>query len=154
MTLERVYPPKIMFLVADPLMRLAVGRFGAKPPGLALLRFTGRRSGRDVELMAALHDVNGRRAVLTNSAWRWNFEGGRDVEVVVEGTTHHWVGTLETDPEAVADVYLGRIDEIGVDSAPRRLGVRSTTGVAPTREDMAAFAAREGLAVIYLDPAD
>jgi hypothetical protein len=154
MTLERVYPPKLMFLVADPVMRFAVGRLGAKPPGLALLRFTGRRSGRDLELLAALHEVDGRRAVLTNSGWRWNFEGGRPLEAIIEGQSHRLVGTLETDPDAVADVYLGRLSEIGVEAAPRRLGIRSTTGEAPTREEMAAFADAEGLGVVYLDPAD
>lgn len=152
-TLERVHPPKLMFLVADPVMRFAVGRLRLRPPGLALLRFTGRRSGRRLELLAALHDIDG-PAVLTNSGWRHNFEGGREVTVLADGEERRMVGTLESDPSAVADAYLRRIDEIGMDQAPRRLGIRSSDGVVPSRDEVEAFVEEVGLSVIRLTPAD
>lgn len=149
--LERVHPPKIMFKVADPLMRFAVARLGLRPPGLGLLRFTGRRSGRRLELLVAIHDIDG-PAVLTNSSWRHNFEGGREVSVVTDRDERPMVGTLESDPEAVADAYLRRISEIGIDQAPRRLGIRSVTGEVPARDDLVSFVDEVGLSIIRLSP--
>lgn len=151
--LERVYPPKIMFAVANPIMRWLLGtRIGARIPDLARLEFKGHKSGKDIVLVTALHDVDGKKAILTNSGWRHNFQNGHDVTVIVGGESHDMVGTLEADPDAVAEVYSQKIDELGPDQAPRRLGISIPDGPPPTTEELSDLAMREGLSVIYLEP--
>lgn len=151
-TLERVYPPKLMFLIVNPLMSRVMGTpLGKRLPDLARLDFEGRKSGRDYRVVVALHDIEGRTAALTNSVWRHNFENGHPATMHVEGTAKPIRGVLESDPQRVADAYAKRIDEIGVDQAARRLGIAVHSDEPPTHEELAEFAAREGLSIIYLE---
>ncbi len=118
---ERVYPPKIMFMVANPIMRWTLGTsLGKRFPELARLEFRGRKTGNEYKVVSALHDVGGKTATLTDSGWRWNFEGGHPVTIVVAGERNDAIGRLESDPDAVARVYSDRIDEIGIGMAARR----------------------------------
>ncbi len=48
---------------------------------LALLSFTGRRSGRLYTVPVGYHELDGHGVVLTASPWRVNLTGGADVEV-------------------------------------------------------------------------
>lgn len=149
---ERVYPPKLMFMVANPLMRWALGtNLGKRVPELARLDFRGRRTGEEYGVVTALHEVDGQTAVLTNSGWRWNFEGGHPVTVVVSGERIEARGRLVSDPDAVARVYLDRIDELGTENAARRLGIKVNVDRQPTHDEIADLARGEGLSVIFLD---
>lgn len=150
---ERVYPPKIMFMIANPIMRWALGTsLGKRIPGLARLEFRGRKSGNEYTVVSGLHEVDGKTATLTNSGWRWNFEGGHPVTVVIAGERHDAIGRLVPDPDAVARFYSDRIDEIGTDMAARRLGIKINVDRTPTHEELAGLVRREGLSVIYIEP--
>lgn len=152
--LERIYPPKIMFAVVNPLMRWLLGTsLGRKLPDLARLEFTGRKTGRDIRLVTGLHDVDGRKAILTNSGWRHNFEGGRPATAIIGGEPYPVIGTLQSDPDAVADVYQAKIEELGPKQSPRRLGIEIPEGPPPTHDELADLVRREGMSVIYLEPA-
>lgn len=149
--LERVYPPKLMFLIANPIMRWLLGTsFGARIPDLVLMEFSGRRSGKSYQVVAGVHEINGETAVLTNSPWRHNFAGGHPVTVRRAGTARMAEGVLESSPAKVADVYLSRIRELGVDKGPRRLGIAVHGDGTPTLDELTTLVRDEGLAVIYL----
>lgn len=150
-SVERVYPPKLMFLVVNPIMRWLLGTpIGRRLPDLARMEFNGRKTGRQYTVVAALHDIDGRRAILTNSGWRHNFTEPHPIELVIAGVRHPATGTLEVDPDRVAQVYGQRIEELGVDRAGRRLGIK-IHGTTPTHQQLADLARTEGLSVIYLD---
>ena len=152
--IERVHPPKVVFAVLNPIMRAVVGSpLGRFVPILARLEFEGRRSGRRFRVVAGLHDIGGRRGVLTNSSWRHNFDGGREIDVVVGGTRRRAVATLQPDPATVAAVYEEKIAEIGIEGAQRRLGIRISGGT-PSHDELVEFVASEGMSIVYLDVAD
>lgn len=152
-TVERVYPPKLMFTVVDPIMRWVLStRLGDRLPELAKMEFTGRKSGRDLAVVVATHDLDGRTAVLTNSGWRHNFRNGHPVEMVRGTERHRYRGVLEDDPETVAEVYARRIEELGTDQAARRLGIKVHGDGVPSRDQLVDLTRREGLSVIYLEP--
>lgn len=64
------------------------------------------------------------------------------------------IGFLVTDPDEVARVYADMIDKLGVESAPRRLGIKIDIDAKPTHDQLADLTIREGLSMIYLDPAE
>lgn len=150
--LERVYPPKIMFAVVNPIMGWALTTpLGRRVPDLARIDFEGRKTGREYRVVVSLHDEDGRTAALTNSGWRHNFEGGHPATIHIGGDTRPVFGTLETDPTRVADVYGKRIDELGMSQSARRLGIAIYSDEPPSHRELADFAAQEQLSVVYLD---
>lgn len=154
-SVERVYPPKLMFAVVNPIMRFLLGtRVGKRFGELARLEFTGRKSGERYQVVTAIHHVDGRDAALTNSGWRWNFEGGRQIDMVRKGKRERVNATLVNDPDDVARVYADMIDKLGVESAPRRLGIKINIDGRPTHDQLVDLAEQEGLSVVYLDPVE
>ncbi|HKS44521.1 MAG TPA: hypothetical protein VJT49_05295 [Amycolatopsis sp.] len=61
--------------------------------------------------------------LLTGARWARDFEGGRDVEVTLEGTTTPRRAELVTDQDEVAEIYRRRITELGVQNAQRRIDI-------------------------------
>ncbi len=154
-SVERVYPPKLMFTVVNPIMRLLLGtRAGKRFDEFARLEFIGRKSGKRYEVVTAIHEVDGREAALTNSGWRWNFEGSQQIDMVRDGERERVNATLVTDPDEVARVYTAMIDKLGVESAPRRLGIKINIDGKPTHDHLVDLTRREGLSVVYLDPVE
>src|SRR5215203_2789539 len=68
-----------------PLLR---SRFGARLHDLALLEFTGRRSGRRYAVPVGYRELEGDGLILTTAAWRVNLRGGADVELTHAGQRH------------------------------------------------------------------
>jgi hypothetical protein len=61
-------------------------------------------------------------SVLTNSGWRYNFSGGKDIDVTLRGQRQGERAVLIDDPDTVAAVYERLIGELGpsrAESAPR-----------------------------------
>jgi hypothetical protein len=118
----------------NPLMRrlIARGRFGHQ---LLLLHYVGRRSGRRFDVPAGYSVIDGVVSVLTNSGWRHNFAGGRDIEVTMHGRRRPAYAVL-VDPQEVTDVYERLIDELGIKQARRRLGLRFNVDRVPTRSEL------------------
>lgn len=153
-TIERVYPPKLMFMVVNPLMRWALGTgFGKKLADLALLEFEGRNTGNTYTLVSGIHSIDGKQAILTNSGWRHNFTGGHPLTATIGGETVEMVGTLQRDPANVARVYAEKIEALGTAGASRRLGIKIEGEGEPTLDQLTHLARQEGLSVIYLEPA-
>jgi len=79
---ERRHPPDVLMKAVNPLTRRLVsgGRAGDQ---LLELHFIGRKTGRRYDVPAGYRLLDGVPTVLTNSRWRHNFRGGRDIEVTL-----------------------------------------------------------------------
>ena len=119
---------------------------------LLLLHLTGRTSGRALDVPVAYRPAgDGRLLVLTSSRWRVNLRGRPDVEVTLRGSRRPVVAELVEDPDAVAEVYAGLIDEVGHTKAGRRMGLRINVDRTPTHAELVEAAQRDGLSLVYLD---
>lgn len=150
---ERVHPPDALMRLVNPVLRrLVPSRLGRRlQDRVLLLRFTGRRSGKAYEIPVGCHDIDGKPSLLTNSGWRFNFRGGRDVEVLLRGEWRPAVATLVEDPTVVARVYDGKIGDLGMKQAQRQLGIKITVDRRPTREELEDVVRRSGLSIVELD---
>ncbi len=130
-------PPRALSTVVNPALRVLLRSplAGRLPGGLILVRFSGRKTGREYELPVGIHDVDGRPAVLSNSRWRENFRGGAPVSIVQGGVIRTGTGTLVDEPDAAAAIALGLLREYGPEQAPR-MGLRIEPGHEPTVEDL------------------
>jgi hypothetical protein len=146
---ERVHPPDALLRMINPLMRrlIARGRFGHQ---LLLLHYVGRRSGRRFDVPAGYSVIDGVVSVLTNSGWRHNFAGGRDIEVTMHGRRRPAYAVLVDDPQEVTDVYERLIDELGIKQARRRLGLRFNVDRVPTRSELQEAIQRSGLSLVRI----
>ena len=99
---------RVTNLIVRPLLRTPVARL-IKP--LALLEFHGRRSGQRRRVVVAWHVIDDVGFVITPARWRMNFVGGHPTTVYRRGRSTTLVGTLETDPAAVADAINRLLDD-------------------------------------------
>lgn len=150
---ERVHPPDVVVRLVNPVMRrLLASRFHAPvSKSLMLLHFRGRRTGRTYTVPVGYHWIDGQLSVLTNSGWRHNFAGGRDIEVTYRGQRLPARAQLIDDADEVTTIYHDMITELGVAQAQRRLGIRVTVDRPPTRDELRGAVTRTGLSVVRLD---
>jgi len=99
---DRPPPLWLVHRVLNPLVRrLLPTRLGRLLPGVAVLHFTGRRSGRAYTVPAGIYDHDGAQVVFTDSAWRHNFRAGAPVTLDRRGHRTELYGELVTDPAYV-----------------------------------------------------
>jgi hypothetical protein len=150
---ERVKPPEALIKVGNPvfswLLRSPLRRLVGEH--LMLLHFRGRKTGRNYTVVVGRWTIDGRLSVLTNSAWRANFRGGARVEVTLDGERQPGHAEVVEDPEEVARVYRGLIEEYGCEQAGRRLGIRINVNRMPTHEELVDLIVRSGLSVITIE---
>ncbi|MBA3350438.1 MAG: nitroreductase family deazaflavin-dependent oxidoreductase [Actinobacteria bacterium] len=149
---ERVHPPDwlVRYLVNPVMRRVLRKRRGKLSDSVLLLRFSGRRSGKAYEIPVGYRMIDGRMALLSNTGWRYNFQGGADVEIVVAGETERARATLLGDPDEVAAIYARLIDEVGLGAA-NRLGIKVHVDRKPTHDELVGMIERSGLSVVWLD---
>jgi hypothetical protein len=133
----------------NPMMRRLVerGRFGNQ---LLVLHYTGRRTGRRFDVPAGYHMIDGVVSVLTNSGWRHNFAGGKDIEVTLHGRRQPARAVLIDRPDSVAAVYERLVGELGVRQAERRLGIRINLDRAPTLDELRDAVQRSKLSIVQI----
>ncbi|PAZ16613.1 hypothetical protein CLM62_06625 [Streptomyces sp. SA15] len=135
--------------VADARMRELLSRPAPGPMAerLALLHFTGRRSGRPYTVPAGVHTLGGALVVATGSGWRHNFAGGAEGALTWRGQRRPVRFALVADTERTARGYLELYRRYG-EAAPRRLGIavrgEGTPGLGEFREAVA----RHGLSLV------
>ena len=151
--IERVHPPKFLMQVVNPLMRALAARGRAVQNFVLILHYSGRRTGHRYDLPVGYRIVDGRVLLFTNSEWRHNFRGGREIEVTYDGHRRPAKATLIDKPEIVADVFQRRFAEMG-SRAQRDLGVRVSLDRAPTREEWLDLVAREGMSIVEVEFGD
>jgi hypothetical protein len=146
---ERRHPPNALMRLINPLTRRLVGR-GRAGDQILLLHYVGRRSGRHFDVPAGYHLIGGVVSVFTNSGWRHNFAGGRNIEVTLRGVRQPAQAVLCDDPDEVAESYERLIEDLGTDRAARRLGLRFNVDRAPTRDELKDGIRRSGLSLVRI----
>jgi len=132
--------------VMNPIMRALLGTpLGRAIPGMGVLRFHGRRTGRAYAIVVGLHQADGKTFVLTPAKWRMNFSGGAPAELRHRGKTVRQIGTLIKDPATVASAVQQLIDQ---GTRDRMIGMRVPRGHRVTPEDVVAT----GRAMVELSP--
>ncbi|MGW2255599.1 hypothetical protein ACWCXH_36355 [Kitasatospora sp. NPDC001660] len=150
-TVRRALPTGPERAEADGRMRELLSRADPGPVAqhLALLHFTGRRSGRPYTVPAGVHRLGNGLVVATGSGWRHNFAGGAAGELTWRGRRGPVRYRLAEDAERTAGGYLELYHRYG-ETAGRRLGI-TVTGT----PDLAAFRAAvtaHGLALVDVTP--
>jgi hypothetical protein len=126
---------------------IARGRFGDQ---LLMLHYVGRKSGRRFDVPAGYHVIDGVVSVLTNSRWRHNFAGGRDIDVTLHGRRRPAQAVLVDHPQVVGAVYERLIREFGMTQATRRLGLRFNIDREPTQAELQEAIQRSGLSIVRI----
>ena len=150
---ERVHPPRwvIKHLVNPVMRKVLLKDHGKMSDELLLLHFKGRRTGLRYDLPLGYRLVDGRIAVFTNSGWRHNFAAPMDVETTVHGVRMTARAEMMSDPAEVARVYVDLIEEMGIEDASRRLGIKMNVSRKPTFEELRDMAERSDLSIVWLD---
>ncbi|MFJ3659069.1 hypothetical protein ACIPPM_01205 [Streptomyces sp. NPDC090119] len=115
---------------------------------LALVHFTGRRSGRPFTVPAGVHRHDGALYLATSSSWRHNFATGADGELTWQGRRTPASFTLVRDAELTTRAYLDLYRRYGREVAQRRLGIAVTDGPEPTMDDFRAAVATLPLTLV------
>lgn len=138
-------PPKAVLRLLNPMLRLVLtSPLAARmPPALAVLEYTGRRSGRRFVVPVGVHEVEQGLVVFTEAGWRRNFEGGRDVTLRRGRHRRHGRGVLVEDPDTVATALATAIERVGVSN----LAMRTAPGRQITHDDLV----RVGRSMIRLE---
>lgn len=140
-------PPAPVLRVVNPVARrLLRSRLGTLLPStLAVLEFSGRRSGRRYAVPVGVHEVHGAQVVFTEAPWRLNF-ADEHAATVRRGADHRTgTGVLDRDPQAVADALGAVVERIGA----RNLAMRTTPGHRITRADLVGL--RRGMVRLQLE---
>lgn len=137
--------PVMKALFATPARRLLGRR-------LALVRFTGRRTGVRYCFPVGVLAVRGRPIITSRRGWRFNFDGGAPLELRRGGGWERCIGSLVTDEDLNASLWGELIDAVGIDKTKRNLGLRITTGRRPTQAELVDAVHRIGMTVIFLEP--
>jgi hypothetical protein len=116
-----------------PLLHSPLGR---RMHDLALLSFTGRRSGRLYTVPVGYHELEGHGVVLTASAWRANLRGGADVMVEHDGRRIPMRAELIEDPHEVAQIYSALLRKIVLSKAKLAIGLEVIGDRIPTEEEI------------------
>jgi hypothetical protein len=132
---ERRPPDAVLHVVNPVLRRLLQSPIGRGLPGLGVLEFTGRRTGRRYRVVAGWHEVDGQEFVVTPAPWRANFAGGAPLAVTHRGRTRTGRGELVRDPAAVAEA-VQRL--LGQGTSARALGMAVASGHRFTVADVVA----------------
>ena len=131
-----------------PLLRSRAGRGMHE---IALLSFSGRRSGRRYDVPVAYHELDGNAIVLTRSRWRVNFRGGADIEVTQEGQRRPMRAELIEDPDEVADVYSALLERYGIEK-PTKIGLRISGDRIPSHEEIRSAVVAGRRTIVRLRP--
>ena len=123
--------------VGNTFMRpLLHSRLGRRMDDLALLTFTGRRSGRRYTVPVGYHELDGHGVVLTASPWKTNLRGGADVGVEHSGRRMPMRAELIEDPHEVAQVYSALLRKIALSKAKLAIGLEVIGDRIPTEEEI------------------
>jgi hypothetical protein len=144
-SVANAHPPPNVLRIINPVFRtLLKSPLSPIVPGhLVLLKFKGRRSGRDYEIVTGWHEVDGQHLVFSPARWPVNFEGGAPAEVVRGRTRRRGTGTLVRSPEEIAP----KLDKAVAQAGDRNIGMKVSASHTITPDDVRAV----GRKMIVLD---
>jgi len=128
---------RTLMRVGNTFMRpLLHSRLGRRIDDLALLSFTGRRSGRLYTVPVGYHELDGNGVVLAASQWKANLRGGADVEIVHDGRRMPMRAELIEEPHEVAQIYGKLLRKIELSKAKLAIGLEVIGDRIPTDEEI------------------
>lgn len=134
---------KAMNAVARPLLR---SRLGKHFPGVMLLQFQGRRTGRLLRIPVNYNLVDGVPMAFTDAAWRHNFTATIPVTVIHAGQVYETTGTLVP----MSPVEMGKAVRKSLDTgaSASRMGIRTAADHEPTAAELASLGPQLGTCAI------
>ena len=105
-------------------------------PGMAMLRFRGRRTGQAYNVPAGIYDHEGAQFVFTESAWAANFAGGLPIAVVRRGITMRGHAELVVDPGVVGPAIRAAL---AAETSQWMLGLAIVKEHTPSNAELAAI---------------
>ncbi|MBB5167507.1 hypothetical protein [Mycobacterium sp. AZCC_0083] len=148
------HPPEAMLRVVSPILGflLRTPLTGSALKAFLVLRFKGRKTGRQFALTLSAHRIDDDLYVLSGTPWRLNFRGGAPAEVVHAGKTTTMRGELIEDAPVVADLSKRLAESYGVKAAQRVMGLKFRDPRIPTLEEFTEAVETNHLAAIRLTP--
>ncbi|MDT5064042.1 MAG: hypothetical protein QOK02_197 [Mycobacterium sp.] len=148
-------PPESVLRVVNPILGLLVRTpvAGSALKAFLVLKFKGRKSGRQFALTLSAHRIDGNLYLLTGATWRLNFRGGATAEVSHGGKTTTMRGELIEDAATVADLTKRIAESYGVKGAQRVMGLKFRDPRIPTLEEFTEAVDANRLAAVRLTPA-
>lgn len=101
--------------------------------GLAVLEFSGRRTGTVRRVVVGWHELHGQRVVFTPAPWKANFAVAHEATVRWRGTASAVSGTLDLDPGRVAAAINSAL---ATGTSARSLALHVDDGHEVTPEDV------------------
>jgi hypothetical protein len=149
------HPPNALLRVVNPLLGALLRTPLAGPVGkqLMVLKFTGRKTGRQFTLPVSAHLIDNDLYALTGAPWKQNFRGGAPAQVVYDGKTTAMRGELIRDRAQVTDLYLRCAQSYGVKRAQRMIGLKFREQRIPTLDEFGEAYDRMHLGAVRLTPA-
>jgi hypothetical protein len=149
------HPPEALLRAVNPILSflLRTPITGSALKAFLVLKFKGRKSGRQFALTLSAHRLDGDLYVLTGTTWRLNFRGGATAEVVHAGKTTAMRGELIEDVATVADLSKRIAESYGVKGAQRVMGLKFRDPRIPTIEEFTEAVEANHLTAIRLTPA-
>ena len=97
--------------------------------GVALLQFTGRRTGTTYEIPVSYHQDGDEVTIVTKRIRRWwhNFETPHEVVLRLAGRDYFGKAEVETDMAAVADFMMGYLEKRPIDAKAYGLAKKEIT---------------------------
>ena len=143
-------PPPWVIGTMNHLMRpLLASRLAKRMPGVMLLEFQGRRTGRTIKVPVNMNLVDGVVMAFTPAPWRYNFVGGAPATVTYRGHPHRSRGTLvQLTPEEMGLAVRRSLDTGG---SAQRMGIRAPKGHQPTAAELAALGPALGASVVKFE---
>ena len=143
-------PPPLVLGTMNHLMRpLLASRLAKRMPGMMLLEFQGRRTGRTIKVPVNMNLVDGVVMAFTAAPWRYNFAGGAPATVTYKGQHHRSRGTLvQMNPEEMGLAVRRSLDNGG---SAQRMGIRAPKRHQPTAAELAALGPALGTSVVKFE---
>ncbi|WP_059015793.1 hypothetical protein [Mycobacterium sp. M26] len=129
-------PPEAVMRVMNPVLKFVLRTpVGAAVKQFMVLRFTGRKSGRQYTVPVSAHLLDGQLYALANATWKLNFRGGGPAQVSYGGKTTAMRGELIEDPATVAELFHRCAVAYGPKKAEMMMGLKFRDPGIPTLEE-------------------
>ena len=148
------HPPEAMLRVVNPILGflLRTPITGPALKSFLVVKFKGRKSGKQFTLILSAHRLDGDLYLLTGATWRVNFRGGTAAEVTYDGKTSAMRGELIEDTATVADLSKRIAESYGAKAAQRVMGLKFRDPGMPTLEEFTEAVEANKLTAIRLTP--
>ena len=148
------HPPEGLLRAVNPALKFLLGTPLAGPARkqLMVLKFTGRKSGKQYSIPVSAHHVDNQLYALAGAGWTKNFRNGAAAEVLHNGKSTAMHGELIVDPAVVAELQHRLAQSYGVKTAQRMMGLGFREQRIPTVEEFKEAAEREGIAAVKFTP--